>query len=36
MILAPGRYFAVHVLANVVGETFLVYIGWHEAALTLG
>lgn len=36
VIVPPGRYFAVHVLANVVGETFLAYIGWHEAALTLG
>jgi hypothetical protein len=36
VIVAPGRYFAVHVLANVVGETFLAYIGWHEAQLALG
>jgi len=35
-IVAPGRYFALHVLANVVGETFLVQVGWHERAITLG
>lgn len=36
IIVPPGRYLAVHVLANVVGETFLAYIGWHEVQLTLG
>mgnify|MGYP001572822532 CR=1 FL=1 len=32
----PGRYFSMHVLANVVGETFLGYISWHEKPLQLG
>lgn len=36
IIVPPGRYFATHVLANVVGETFCMYIGWHEAQLALG
>ena len=36
IIVPPGRYFSIHVLANVVGETFLGYIGWHEKKLTLG
>jgi hypothetical protein len=36
IIVAPGRYFAAHVLANVVGETFVIFIGWHEKQLTLG
>ncbi len=36
IIVPPGRYFAMHVLANVVGETFLGYIGWHERQLALG
>lgn len=36
IIVAPGRYFAVHVLANVVGETFLAYIAGHMKQLTLG
>lgn len=35
IILPPGRFLAVHVLANVVGETFLAYIGWHELKLDL-
>lgn len=35
-IVAPGRYFALHVMANVVGETFQVQVGWHEKSLTLG
>jgi hypothetical protein len=30
IIVPPGRYFAVHVIANVVGETFVAFIGWHE------
>lgn len=34
-IVRPGRYFAMHVLANVVGETFVVFVGWHEKQLTL-
>lgn len=28
--VAPGRYFALHVLANVVGETFVAGVEWHE------
>lgn len=35
-IVPPGRYFAVTVLADVVGSTFFTYVGWHEAQLTLG
>lgn len=34
-LVPPGRYFAVHVMANVVGETFLASIAWHELQLTL-
>lgn len=36
IIVPPGRYFAMHVLANVVGETFTASIGWHEVQLALG
>jgi hypothetical protein len=36
IIVPPGRFFAMHVLANVVGETFLAYMAWHEVQLTLG
>lgn len=36
IICPPGRYFAVHVLANVVGETFRVGIEWHEKQIKLG
>lgn len=36
IIVPPGRLFAAHVLANVVGETFLCGIEWHERKLTLG
>ena len=36
IIVPPGRYYAVHVLANVVGETFVHWIAWHERQLTLG
>lgn len=35
-IVPPGRYFAMHAIAPVVGETFQAYIGWHEKQLTLG
>lgn len=35
-IVPPGRYFAVTVLADVVGSTFQDYISWHEVQLTLG
>lgn len=36
IIVPPGRYFSVHVLADVVGSTFQAFIGWHEAQLLLG
>lgn len=36
IIVPPGRYLAMHVLANVVGETFVVALGWHERQLQLG
>lgn len=36
IIVPPGRYFAMHVLANVVGETFQGFVGWHEKQITLG
>ena len=36
VIVPPGRYFSMHVLANVVGETFQLCIAWHELQLTLG
>lgn len=35
-IVPPGRYFAMHVIANVVGETFQGFIGWHERQIDLG
>ena len=35
-IVPPGRYFAMHVLADVVGSTFQGSIGWHELSLSLG
>ena len=35
-IVPPGRYFAVQVIAPVVGETFITMISWHEAQLNLG
>jgi hypothetical protein len=34
-MVPPGRVFALHVLANVVGETFVGFIGWHEKTITL-
>ena len=36
IIVPPGRFLAMHVLANVVGETFLAYMAWHEVQLILG
>jgi hypothetical protein len=36
IMIAPGRYFAMHVIADVVGSTFQGYIGWHEKQLVLG
>lgn len=35
IIVPPGRLFAMHVLANVVGETFIGGIEWHERQMTL-
>lgn len=35
IIVPPGRYFAVHVLADVVGSLYLPAIGWHEKQLDL-
>jgi hypothetical protein len=35
-IVPPGRYFAMHVISSVVGETFQGFIGWHEKQLLLG
>jgi hypothetical protein len=34
-IVAPGRYFAITVIADVVGSTFLTQVGWHEKQLNL-
>ena len=36
IILPPGREFAVHVLADVVGSTFTAGIEWHEKHMELG
>jgi hypothetical protein len=36
IIVPPGRYFAVQVIASVVGETFISQVGWHEVQLLLG
>lgn len=36
IIVAPGRYFAMHVLADVVGSTYQGFIGWHEKQMVLG
>lgn len=36
IIVPPGRYFALTVLADVVGSTFFTYVGWHEKQLVLG
>lgn len=35
-IIPPGRYFAMHVLADTVGDLFNVYVGWHEKQISLG
>ena len=35
IIVAPGRYFAITVLADVVGSTYQSFIGWHEKQITL-
>lgn len=34
-ICPPGRYFAMHVLANVVGETFVTFMGFHRKRMAL-
>lgn len=36
IIVPPGRYFALHVMANVVGETFVTGVMWHEKNFKLG
>lgn len=36
IIVPPGRLFAMHVLANVVGETFIGGIEWHERKMIIG
>lgn len=35
-IVPPGRYFALHTIADVVGSTYQYFVGWHEAQLNLG
>ncbi len=35
IVVPPGRFFATQVLANVVGETFITGIMWHERQLRL-
>lgn len=36
IIVPPGRYFAMHVLADVVGSTYVGFIAWHEKQIVLG
>lgn len=36
IMVPPGRFFAMHVMANVVGETFCVFAGVHMKQLNLG
>ncbi len=36
LIVPPGRYLAMHVIADVVGSTFQGFVGWHERQITLG
>jgi hypothetical protein len=36
IIVPPGRYFAMHVLSDVVGSTYQGFIGWHELTMQLG
>lgn len=36
ILVPPGRYFAMHVLADVVGSTYQGFVGWHEKQTTLG
>lgn len=35
IVVAPGRYCAIHVLASAVGATFQTGFMWHEKQLTL-
>lgn len=36
IILPPGRYFGIHVMANVIGETFTCGIEAHEKNIKIG
>lgn len=36
IVVPPGRYFAMHVLSSVIGETFQGFVGWHEKQINLG
>lgn len=36
IIVPPGRYFAIHVLADVTGSTYQGFISWHELQTSLG
>jgi hypothetical protein len=36
IIVPPGRYFAMNVMASAVAETFQGFVGWHELAIDLG
>ena len=36
IIVPPGRYFAVHVLASITTNTYIAGIGWTEKNLVLG
>lgn len=35
IIIPPKRYFSMHVIANVVGETFQMWVAWHEKKFDL-
>jgi hypothetical protein len=35
-IVPPGRYFALHVLADTTTPTFNTFVGWHEKQVQLG
>ena len=36
IIVAPGRYFAIHTFSDIVTDTFQMFIFWHEKQLQLG
>lgn len=36
MMVPPGRLFAIHVVADVVTQTFIGGIEWHEKVISLG